>query len=557
MKFKDMPYERVDFQKAEAEIKELIAEFESAKSGEEQFAVHQKYYDFSDRLWTMVTIAHIRHDVDTADEFYNAEQDYYDEKLPEFRKNLVTYEKKMYESPYRAYLEEKIGPVAFKNMELSLKCFDEKNVPLLQEENALKTEYNKLIASAKIDWEGETLNLSLMRPYMIHVDREIRKKAWYKVAEFFDANADALDEIYDKLVKNRDAQAKNLGYKNYVELGYYRMQRNCYGQKEVESFRNQVKKDFVPFVAKLHERRRQRLGVDKLSFVDESVYFVNGNPKPIGTPDDIMKNGQKMYAELSPETKEFFDFMMENELFDVLGRKTKKAGGYMTYLPVYNAPFIFANFNGTDGDINVITHECGHAFQGYISGKDPIQEHRDITMETAEIHSMSMEFFTENWMELFFGDRADDYRAMHLEDAAAFIPYGCMVDEFQHIVYENPEMTPAERKAAWSRLEKEYKPHLDYGDCSFFAKGGYWQRQQHIYNSPFYYIDYCIAQTCALMYKVKMDEDYKKAWESYLKLCNLSASDFFTKLTGMVGLDDPFKEGCIKEIVKKLEEKIK
>ena len=117
------------------------------------------------------------------------------------------------------------------------------------------------------------------------------------------------------------------------------------------------------------------------------------------TPEEILAAGQRMYEELSRETKEFFDFMMENGLFDVLGRKDKSVGGYMTYFPLYHAPFIFANFNGTSGDVDVITHECGHAFQGYLSGKDPIREHADITMETAECHSMSMEFFTERWME--------------------------------------------------------------------------------------------------------------------------------------------------------------
>ena len=553
MKFKDMPYERVDFDKVQEEANALITEFEAAKSGEEQFEIHKKYYKLIDRVETLITIAHIRHDIDNADEFYDAEQTYYDEKSPLLQNIKVDYQKRMYESPYRAYLEDKIGPVAFKNIELALKSFDTKLIPLMQEENALTTEYDKLIASAKIDWEGDTLNLSLMRPYQTHVDRSIREKAWNKVAAFFEANASKLDEIFDKLVKNRDAQAKALGMKNYLELGYYRMQRNCYGQEDIENFRKQIKKDFVPFAEKLHHRRKQRLGLDQLAYFDESVYFIDGNPKPIGSPEDIMMNGQLMYAQLSPETKEFFDFMMENELFDVIGRKTKRAGGYMTYLPLYNSPYIFANFNGTDGDIGVITHECGHAFQGYISGKDPIREHSDITMETAEIHSMSMEFFTEKWMELFFGERADDYRSMHLEDAAAFIPYGCMVDEFQHIVYENPQLTPAERKAEWSRLEKEYRPHINYGNCKFFAQGGYWQRQLHIFDYPLYYIDYCIAQTCALQYKAKMDQDYEGAWKSYLELCSLSASDFFTNLVEKVGLENPFKDGCIKKVVSKLE----
>lgn len=556
MKFKDMPYERINMEAAEKEFKQIMEEFKAAKSGEEQFAVHQKYYKLRNKLYTSATIAHIRHDIDTMDEFYSKEQDYIDEISPALDNLEIAYTKLVFESPYRTYLEEKIGPVAFKNMELSQKAMDEKLIPLKQEENALRTEYNKLIANIKIDWEGETLNLSLLSPYMHNEDRQIRQKAWNKVSEALAEKEEKLDEIYDKLVKNRTAQAKKMGYENFVELGYYRMNRNCYDKAAVENFRNQVKTYFVPFAEKLHDRRRQRLGLEKLSYIDEGVYFKNGNPAPIGTPEEIMASGQKMYAELSPETKEFFDRMMEDELFDVLGRKTKKAGGYMTQLAEYKVPFIFANFNKTDHDVNVITHECGHAFQGYLSMQDPILEHQEITMETAEIHSMSMEFFTEPWMELFFGDRAEDYRAMHLEDAAAFIPYGCMVDEFQHIVYENPDMTPAERNAAWAKLEQEYKPHLDYNGDPFFSAGRYWQRQQHIYNSPFYYIDYCIAQTCAFQYKVKMDEDYKAAWESYLKLCKLSASDFFTGLVKQVDLDNPFEDGCLKGMVEKLEKKL-
>lgn len=557
MKFKDMPYQRVDFDQVEKEMTALMQEFDAAKSGEEQFEVHKKHYELVDRVSTLYTISHIRYDVDTSDEYYEKEHEYYDEKMPMFQNLVLAYEKKLYASPYREYLVGKIGPVAFKNMEVAQKAMDERLIPLMQEENALTMEYNKLIASAKIHFDGKELNLSLLRPYLVNRDRNVRAAAWKEYSAYFEANAEKLDELYDKLVKNRTAQAREMGYRDYVELGYYRMGRNCYGREEVEAYREQVKKDFVPFAEQLHERRRKRLGLDKLSYIDDAVYFKEGNPAPFGTPDEILAAGQKMYGELSPETKEFYDFMMENELFDVLGRKTKKAGGYMTYMPVYHSPFVFANFNGTSGDVDVITHECGHAFQGYLSGKDPIREHSDIGMETAEIHSMSMEFFTQGWMQMFFGDRAQDYVEMHLEDSAAFIPYGCMVDEFQHIVYSNPDMTPAERHAAWLKLEKEYRPHQDYGDDKFFGKGGIWQRQQHIYNSPFYYVDYCLAQTCALQYKVKMDNDYKAAWESYLKLCKLSASDFFTNMIKEVGLDSPFEPGCLKNIVQNLEKYVK
>lgn len=556
MKFSDMPYERVDFEQVGRELAGLIRELEEAKSGEEQFAVHQRYYKLTDHVQTLMTIASIRHDGNTVDEFYEKERNYYDEMIPVFQNQVLEYMQKLYASPYREYLESMIGPVAFKNMEVSMKAFDERVIALCQEENALTTEYDKLIASAKIPFDGKELNLSLLRPYLVNPDREIRRQAWQKMSGFFLENQEQLDTLYDKLVKNRTAQAKAMGYENYLELGYYRMGRNCYGQKEVESFRRQIKEYFVPFTEKLHERRRQRLGLEKLSYIDEAVYFSQGNPAPTGTPEEILQAGQKMYHELSPETGEFFDFMLNNQLFDVLGRKNKKAGGYMTYMPDYQSPFVFANFNGTSADVDVITHECGHAFQGYLSGQDPIREHAEIGMETAEIHSMSMEFITENWMELFFGDRKQDYIDMHLEDSAIFIPYGCMVDEFQHIVYEHPEMTPAERNAAWLKLEAEYRPHMDYEDNPYFGKGAFWQKQLHIYNSPLYYIDYCLAQTCALQYKIWKDENFQEAWASYLKLCKLSASDFFTNMIPAVGLICPFDEGCIRQLVEKLEKAI-
>ncbi|MDO4649067.1 MAG: M3 family oligoendopeptidase [Eubacteriales bacterium] len=556
MKFSKMPYQRVDMEELKKDFAKLTAEMEHAASGEEAFRVHEKYYKLTDHVNTMMTIAEIRHDVDVTDEFYNKEHEFSDEVMPIYQNLLVSYQTKLFESPHRAYLESKIGKVAFKNIELAMKSTDEKILKLMQEENALQSEYNNLLATAKIDWKGEVLNLSLMDPYLHHVDRQVRKEAWEKFSGFFVQNQEQLDDIYDRLVKNRTCQGEEMGYKNYLPLGDARMCRNCYDREDLARFRKQVKEDFVPFVEKLHEKRRVRLGLDKLRYYDEGVYFLQGNPAPIGTPEEILAAGQKMYNELSPETAEFMNFMCENELFDVLGRKTKKTGGYMTYLPDYESPFVFANFNGTSSDADVITHECGHAFQGYLSGKDPIRERADITMETAETHSMSMEFFTEPWMNLLFGTKAQEYREMHLEDAVMFVPYGTMVDEFQHIAYMNPGLTPAQRNEVWRDLERQYKPHLDYTGNPYYEAGGFWQNKHHIYDCPLYYIDYCIASMNALQYKVWMEKDYKEAWQSYLKLCRLSASDFFFGLEDKAGLINPFEDGAIRCVTKKLEESV-
>ena len=557
MKFSEMPYERIDMVELRQRMQDLIEEFAKCESKEQQFEVHKKYYALTNHADSMMTLAHIRHDIDMKDEFYDKEQAYYDKEKPAYSQLIVEYTKLLYHSKFRSYLEEKIGKVAFKNMELDMKANDESLIPLKQEENELSARYMKLIASAEIPFDGEIQNLSLMTKYMTADDREVRREAYKAVSDYFLSVTDEIDMIYDELVKNRTKQAKLLGYENFVELGYYRMQRNCYDKNMVENFRKQIKEIFVPFVKTLTEERRERLGLEKLSFIDENSSFPNGNPAPIGTPEEILQAGKEMYGELSVETKEFFDFMSENELFDVLGRKSKRAGGYMTYLPDFEAPFIFANFNGTSGDVDVITHECGHAFQGFITRKDAIREHNDIGMETAEIHSMAMEYFTEKWMEKFFGDRADDYRKMHLEDGCAFVPYGCMVDEFQHIVYENPEMTPHERKQVWKKLEQEYKPHLDYEGDPFFGTGGFWQKQHHIFDMPFYYIDYCLATICALQFKIKMDENYEQAFHDYIKFCKLSAKDFYTNMIKEVGLKSPFEDGTIEWIVEEMKKMMK
>ena len=555
MKFSEIPYERIDFQKLKQDFYSLMERMERAVSGEEQFEIHREYYRLSNHVLTEMNLAMIRNDIDMTDEYYSEEQKHYDRNMPIFQNLVVEYKKKLYFSRFRPYLEERIGRVAFKNISLAMEAMDEKLIPLMQEENALSTAYNKLLATAKIDWEGEKLNLSLMQPYLTSPDRSVRERAWKKYTAFFSEHREELDDFYEKLVQNRTKQGRMMGHENFLPLGYARMNRNCYGPSEIRSFRKQVEQEIVPLAELLHERRRERLGLSRLSYIDEGIYFPNGNPRPVGTAEEILAAGKRMYDELSPETARFMNTMCEMELFDVLGRKNKRTGGYMTMLADYRVPFIFANFNGSSGDADVITHECGHAFQGYLTADLPIREHNDLTMETAETHSMSMEFFTEPWMPLLFGERAGDYLRMHLEETLSFLPYGVMVDEFQNIVYEDPGLSPKERRRVWRDLERRYKPHLDYSGNPYFEEGGFWQKQHHIYDSPFYYIDYCIAGTDALQYKNWMDRDWKSAWESYLKLCRAGASDFFDVLIRDAGLRNPFEEGCLRDIARGIRER--
>lgn len=548
----EMKYQRVDLKQAVEHLKKLIRQQEQAQSGAEQLKIHQEYYRLSDLVSTMYALAMFRHSIDTTDQYYDQEMSYYDEQLPDFELWDMKYHEALYHSPYRGELEKVIGKVAFKNIELQMKSTSPELVELQQEENKLVNEYEKLLASAEFLWDGDTISMAELGKYQTDPDQAVRQKAWTLLQDFLQTNGETLDRIYDELVRNRTEQARKAGYENFVELGYYRMQRNCYDHSQMEQFRKWIKEYWVPLASEVQDRRRRRLGLETLHIYDNGLYYKEGNPAPEGTPQQILQNGLKMYRELSAETAEFMEQMVRREMFDVLSHPGKKQGGYMEFLPLPRMPLIFANFNGTSGDVDVITHECGHAFQGYLAGKDDIREHWDITMETAETHSMSMEFFTNPWMELFFGEAAPEFRQMQLEDAICFIPYGCMVDEFQQIIYEYPELTPDQRHEVWRRLEKQYRLHLNMEGMPFFEKGGFWQRQHHIYSTPFYYIDYCLAQICALQYKLMMEQDYERAWKSYLKLCRMSASGFFTDMIQDVGLLNPLEEECIQQLIQQL-----
>lgn len=549
MKFSEMPYSRPDMEALAAATTQTLEAMKSAPNAAGQIAAYDAYEKKMQTAGTMQQIAYIRHTINTKDEFYNAENDYMDEIGPKLQELSHRVNTALLESPYRAELERHYGALMFKNLEIAARSFSPAIVELMQEENKLVSEYQNLYASATVEFDGKTMPLPLLGPYKQDPDRAVRKAAYEADAKFFDSHREELDTLYDKLVKVRDAQAKKMGLPNYIPLGYDRMGRNCYTAKDVAAFRDQIAEDMVPIVAKVKEAQRRRIGVEKLAFYDEPISFADGNAVPEGTPDEILAAGKKMYQELSPETAEFIDFMFENELFDVLSRDGKAPGGYCTEIADYKSPFIFSNFNATAGDVDVLTHEAGHAFEDYRAFKQELPSLlHSPTIEACECHSMSMEFLTAPWHHLFFGKQTDKYELGHCEDALVFIPYGCMVDEFQHKVYENPGMTPEQRNELWLSLEKKYRPWIDFDNLPFYSRGGGWQRQLHIYEVPLYYIDYCMAQTVAFQFWNLSRENYAEAWKRYMTFVDKAGTATFAELVESAGLKVPYHAGCIKEI---------
>lgn len=553
MNFSEYHYERPDVKEFEQKFKEQLEVFTSASTYEEQDQAMTRINKLRSEMDTLSQLVYIRHSVDTNDEFYKAEQDFFDENGPIIQEYITDYYRALVGSKFRDQLEAKWGRQLFQLAELSLKTFSPEIIEDLQQENKLTTEYSKLIASAKILFEGEERTLPQLAPFQQSTDRNMRKRATEASSGFMAENEANFDRIYDDLVKVRTKMAKKLGFNNYVEMGYARMARTDYNAEMVANFRNQVLEHIVPVATKLRERQQKRIDVDQLLYYDENFAFKSGNATPKGDPDWIVKNGAAMYEELSPETHEFFTFMQENGLMDLVAKKGKQGGGYCTYISEYGAPFIFSNFNGTSGDIDVLTHEAGHAFQVYESRSFEVPEYAFPTYEACEIHSMSMEFFTWPWMDRFFEDEADKYRFEHLASSLIFIPYGVTVDEFQHFVYENPDATPAERKQAWRELERKYLPHRNYDDNTYLEQGGFWHKQGHIFNSPFYYIDYTLAQICAFQFWKKMHEDRTAAWNDYLHLCRQGGSKSFTELVKVAGLLSPFEDGCVTSVIGSIE----
>lgn len=553
MKFSKMPYERPDVNAAKEQLAELTDALKSASTYSDAKEIFLKKDKLVGHYQTIATLASIRHSIDTRDKFYDEEKKYWDRITPELEEYLQNWTKAMLESPFKADFIKEYGDVMFVNAEMALKTFSPDIILQLQQENELTQEYEKLLASAQIPFEGGVYTLSQITPFKTCSDDKKRLDAWKAEGKWYKDNQAKLDDIYDKLVHLRDEMGKKLGYEGYTTLGYYRMERSSYTKSDIEKFRDAVVKYVVPVASDIYREQAKRLGKEyPMRFADNALMFRSGNPIPCGDADAIVAHAKKFYDELSPETSEFFRTMLDGELLDLLSTEGKEAGGYCTSLFDYEVPFIFANFNGTQGDIEVVTHEAGHAFECWYNRKRVPFEYIWPSMESCEVHSMSMEFFSWPWAEGFFGDDTRKFRYSHLAGAITFIPYGTMVDHFQHIVYEKPEMTPAERHAVWKELLGVYMPWVRVdGEIPFYGDGEGWQRQHHIYSSPFYYIDYCLAQTVSLEFWAMIQDDLANAWNHYMAYTGQGGSRVFTDLLKNADLESPFNEKCLKSVCEK------
>ncbi|MEE3402962.1 MAG: M3 family oligoendopeptidase [Acutalibacteraceae bacterium] len=549
MQFSAIPYERPDLEEVRQQADRIRQDFAHADTFETADAAWLAWDKLTAHVDTMMSLAYIRHSIDTTDTFYEQEVDYIDEISPVFTEIQQSFTKLLVESRFRKELTEKYGRLPFLNGEIFLKAFSPDIIPETQQTNQLETAYQKLLASAQIPFDGENRTLAQLGPYKKSADDTIRRSAWKAESDYYSSIGQELDDIYDKLVHLRTQIGHKLGYANFVEPGYLQMNRNCYTAKDVASFRQAVIKHIVPIADRLYRTQAQRTGLSyPFTFADAALQFRDGNPKPQGSADDILRTAQDLYHSLSTETTDFIDLLFHDELLDVLSKKGKAGGGYCTQLADYKVPFIFANFNGTADDVEVMTHEAGHAFAFYMARDLVPSDLQSPTLEACEIHSMTMEFFGWRKSEEFFGKDAAKFRYSHLFNAITFIPYGTMVDHFQHIMYEQPDLSPAQRHEVWKELLGVYMPWMQLDGSPFYGEGKGWQRQMHIYENPFYYIDYCLAQTVALEFWAIMQKNHADAWERYMRLVRKAGTQTFEELVATAGLASPFHEDALQTV---------
>ena len=550
--FQDMALPRPDLDALQRDFDAAREALEAAGADRDAALAAVRQWDaLRRRVDSWSALANLRFSQDTTDADARAEREFADEIAPKITEHNVAMMRLLVDG-WREELEPELGAQAFDLWKATLLTYRPEIQEALVQESKLDAEYTELKAGAKITFRGETLNLSSIGKYLVSADRDTRHEAARAMWSWYADNAGELDRIYDELTRLRTEMGRALGFETYVPLGYARMQRIDYDRHDVERFRAAIVEHVVPLAEKLHERQRGALGVDELMAWDEPVHDPRGNPTPQGDRDALVEQAKGMFDGMHEELGSFFRLMDDRDLLDLVERDGKANGGFCTSFPVWGVPFVFSNFNGTKGDVEVFTHEMGHAFQCYVSRGQPLSDYLWPTLESCEIHSMSLEFLTWPWMKDFFGEEeAERFQRIHLTESLLFLPYGCAVDDFQHRVYENPEATPEERNAMWREVEQRYLPWRNWGDLEHPAKGGRWQAQGHIYGMPFYYIDYVLAQTCALQFWDRMHEDFEGSLTDYVALCRRGGEAPFQELARSAGLTSPFEAGCLEGVVKR------
>lgn len=555
-KFDDLKVPKPNFDVVKNLYKDHIERVKNATNGDDVLEVLFENNLLVRRIKELTEIISIRHAKDTLDERYANDNKWSDEFCPTFDKLELDFKEAVYDSPYRDEIESQIGSMYFVKTEVKRKTVSEDIIPLRQREQELVNEYDSILFDSKKTINGKSHSFLDLQELFSHEDRAIRKEAFKAFSEVLSENEDRLEQVWDELIKVRNQIANILGYDSYVPVGYLERERLDYGREDIAKFRQQVVEEIVPLCNRLYEAQARRLGIDAVMAYDENCVFSDGNAKPLGDAEYMMEQVINMLREMSPETDEFISFVVDHDLIDYKPRPEKAFREFCTLLPYHKAPFMFEHFTGSAEDVQYLSEGLGHAFASYRScRRQPIEEYYFPSSEITEINAMSMIQFVNKYADRLFGEDAWKYEFGNLQHFMTFIPFGVAVDEFQHICYDNPDLSPKERTYEWHKLEKKYMPWRKYDEeDDFMNRGGYWYHKFHFFYVPLYYIEYALATVNAMEMYRKYIERPGIAWKEYLELNDVGGSKGYHEILKQANLTPVYEDGAVRNAISYVKE---
>ncbi|PEY40336.1 oligoendopeptidase F [Bacillus cereus] len=471
-------------------------------------------------------------------------------------KNLL--DQKYYESPYRSQLNPSQFRFLDKKIQNTRELFNEENISLEITEDELITRYFEITGNLTSMWNGEEVSLSELSVYLQNQNRNVRQKAMTAISEKFLSVENEIQEILNQLIVIRTKKARNVGLTNYRDYMFKKYERFDYTAEQCNQFAESIRKYVVPLQEKIHKELQKKLQVDTLRPWD--IHAVPADHKllqPVENEKELIEKSKTLFAEIDSSFSALLE-KMHNHL-DLESRKGKAPGGFCEYLPLSKLSFIFMNLTTTQDDVVVFLHEMGHCIHHDLMKDISIHQYQHLPMETAELASMTMELFTMNNWDVFYSNKEDFKQAKQeqLTQIIEYLPITLIIDQFQHWLYENPTHTAEERNAKFSELSSLYNSNIVNTDGYINLIVAQWLSVLHIFEVPFYYIEYAISQIGALQMYKQYKENPQQALQNYKKALSLGSSKSVKEVYEAAGIQFDFSSETIKEVIDFVEEELK
>jgi len=460
--------------------------------------------------------------------------------------------KKLINSPYTQQLDQQKYFTYLRNVRKNIELFREANIPLQAELSVLQQQYGVITGAMTVEVNGQEYTLQQAAKFLESHDRSLREEVYRKIQERRLQDKDKLDELFTQLVAKRDQVAHNAGFENYRDYKFAEMGRFDYTKEDCFQFHEAVKLHVLPLVAQINVHKKEKLGVDTLRPWDTEAEPEGVEPlHPFEGGKELLEKTEQCFEELNPFFADCIKKMNELGHLDLESRKGKAPGGYNCPLAESGAPFIFMNAAGQMSDVTTMVHEGGHAVHSFLAHNLELNAFKEYPMEIAEVASMAMELFSMNHWDTFFDNKEELKRAKEhqLERVITIFPWIATVDKFQHWIYEHPKHTVEERTAAWMNILDEFSTNtVDFSGLEEYRKNS-WQRQLHLFEVPFYYIEYGIAQLGAIGLWKQYIENPDKALQNYINALSLGGTKTLPQLYEAAGLKFDLSPAHIKNLM--------